>query len=71
MSRINNLFKKKEKRVLNVYCTAGYPQLHSTIEVMKALQENGADLSLAFLTVIRLQMGQLYKPVIKKQFPMG
>lgn len=44
MSRINNLFKKKEKRVLNVYCTAGYPQLHSTIEVMKALQENGADL---------------------------
>lgn len=43
MSRINNLFKKKTNRVLNVYCTAGYPQLHSTIEVIKALQENGAD----------------------------
>jgi tryptophan synthase alpha chain len=30
--------------VLNVYCTAGYPQLNSTLEVMKALQENGADI---------------------------
>ncbi|HQW44420.1 MAG: tryptophan synthase subunit alpha [Chitinophagaceae bacterium] len=31
-------------RVLNVYCTAGYPKLDSTLEVMKALQENGADI---------------------------
>lgn len=29
---------------MNVYCTAGYPQLHSTIEVIKALQDNGADI---------------------------
>lgn len=29
---------------MNVYCTAGYPQLNSTFEVMKALQENGADI---------------------------
>lgn len=27
-----------------MYCTAGYPQLNSTLEVMKALQDNGADL---------------------------
>jgi len=30
--------------VLNVYCTAGYPQLNSTIEVMKALQQHGTDI---------------------------
>jgi tryptophan synthase alpha chain len=44
MSRIDQLFKKKNKRVLNVYCTAGYPTLNSTLEVMQALQEHGADL---------------------------
>jgi len=44
MDRIKNLFQKKRQQVLNVYCTAGYPQLNSTIEVMKALQENGADI---------------------------
>ncbi|HEY4060793.1 MAG TPA: tryptophan synthase subunit alpha [Puia sp.] len=44
MSRISKLFAQKNKRVLNVYCTAGYPQLNSTLEVMKALQDSGADL---------------------------
>lgn len=44
MSRIKELFKKKKEKVLNVYCTAGYPQLNSTIELMKCLQENGVDL---------------------------
>jgi tryptophan synthase alpha chain len=44
MSRITDLFDKKNKQVLNVYCTAGYPHLDSTLRVMKALQENGADL---------------------------
>ncbi len=44
MSRIKSLFEKKSKRVLNVYCTAGYPHLESTIPVMKSLQSAGADL---------------------------
>lgn len=44
MSRIAELFTKKKERVLNVYCTAGYPQLDSTLKVMKALEENGADI---------------------------
>jgi len=44
MNRLKELFKKKSNNVLSVYCTAGFPQLNSTIEVMKALQENGADL---------------------------
>lgn len=44
MSRIKKLFETKSNRILNVYCTAGYPQLNSTLEVMNALQQNGADL---------------------------
>jgi tryptophan synthase alpha chain len=44
MSRIAELFKRKNNRVLNVYCTAGYPQLESTLPVIKALEQNGADL---------------------------
>jgi tryptophan synthase alpha chain len=44
MSRIKNLFEHKHSRVLNVYCTAGYPQLESTLPVMKSLQSAGADL---------------------------
>ena len=44
MSRINELFARKKNHVLNVYCTAGYPELDSTLDVMKALQTNGADL---------------------------
>ncbi len=44
MSRIKELFERKQNNVLNVYCTAGYPELNSTTEVMNALQANGADL---------------------------
>jgi len=44
MNRIEELFNRKNKNILNVYCTAGYPQLESTIEVMKSLQESGADM---------------------------
>ena len=44
MNRITELFNKKKSRILNIYCTAGYPALNSTLEVMKALQENGADM---------------------------
>ena len=44
MGRISELFKRKKNRVLNVYCTAGYPQLESTLPVIKALEQSGADL---------------------------
>jgi len=44
MSRIKNLFERKKERVINVYCTAGYPQLNSTLKVMEALQNAGVDL---------------------------
>ena len=44
MSKLMNLFNQKNARVLNVYCTAGFPQLNSTLEVMESLQANGADI---------------------------
>ncbi|MFZ1369585.1 MAG: tryptophan synthase subunit alpha, partial [Ferruginibacter sp.] len=43
-NRIDQLFSGKKNNILNVYCTAGYPKLHSTIEVMEALQQYGADM---------------------------
>jgi tryptophan synthase alpha chain len=44
MSRIQAIFEKKKSKVLNVYCTAGYPTLNSTRKIMTALAEGGADL---------------------------
>lgn len=44
MTGLQKLFARKTKDVLNVYCTAGYPHLNSTLEIMKALQQNGADI---------------------------
>ena len=44
MSRLTDLFKQKNERVLNVYCTAGFPHLNSTLEVMASLQKNGANI---------------------------
>src|SRR5437868_9306569 len=43
MSRIKELFQKKNHNILNVYCTAGYPHLDSTLKIMCALQSNGVD----------------------------
>jgi tryptophan synthase alpha chain len=44
MNRITSLFNKKKSRILNIYCTAGYPAINSTLDVMRALQDNGADM---------------------------
>lgn len=44
MSRIGELFKRKNKRVVNIYCTAGYPNPDSTLKIMKSLRDNGADM---------------------------
>ena len=43
-NRLSALFDQKKSAVLNIYCTAGYPQLNSTIEVLEALQNAGADI---------------------------
>ncbi|HKK77785.1 MAG TPA: tryptophan synthase subunit alpha [Saprospiraceae bacterium] len=44
MNRIVELFKKKDRDILNIYFTAGYPQLEHTPIVIKALEEAGVDL---------------------------
>jgi tryptophan synthase alpha chain len=44
MSRIEEFFARKKNNVLNVYCTAGFPTLNSTIPVMKSLQDAGVDM---------------------------
>jgi tryptophan synthase alpha chain len=44
MNRLEELFQHKKNNVLSVYCTAGFPQFESTLPVLKALQDNGADM---------------------------
>jgi tryptophan synthase alpha chain len=44
MSRIGELFEKKKQNILNVYFTAGFPTLSSTLPIMKSLQQAGADM---------------------------
>lgn len=46
MNRITSLFqnKKESEGLLNVYFTAGYPQLNDTMTILSALEAGGADL---------------------------
>lgn len=44
MSRITKLFETKKERILNIYCTAGFPYLDSTLTIIRTLQDNGADM---------------------------
>lgn len=44
MNRIDKLFQEKKERILNVYFTAGFPQLDDTMPVIEALENAGADL---------------------------
>jgi tryptophan synthase alpha chain len=43
-NRINQLFETKQKDILSVYFTAGFPQLNDTVETIKLLEQNGVDL---------------------------
>ncbi|HJT73155.1 MAG TPA: tryptophan synthase subunit alpha [Chitinophaga sp.] len=43
-NRIDQLFAAKKNGILNIYCTAGFPELNDTLPVMKSLQAAGADL---------------------------
>ncbi len=44
MNRLDQLFKNKEKDILNIYFTAGYPALEDTVKVIVELAEAGTDL---------------------------
>ncbi len=43
-NKLTTLFQQKQTGILNMYCTAGYPHLNSTTEVITALQNSGADI---------------------------
>ncbi len=43
-NRIDRLFKERKREVLSVYLTAGFPELGSTLPLIRVLQENGADM---------------------------
>ena len=44
MNRIKELFKKKDKDILSIYFTAGFPTLNSTMEVLSSLEKHGANI---------------------------
>ena len=44
MNRLDQLFAQKQKNVLNIYFTAGYPALEDTGKIIQALEKAGADL---------------------------
>ena len=44
MNRLDKLFANKQKDILNIYFTAGYPNLGDTGKIIQALDEAGADL---------------------------
>lgn len=43
-NRITDLFARKSSGVLNLYFTAGFPNLQDTVPVLRGLQEAGVDL---------------------------
>lgn len=43
-NRLDRLFAEKQREILNIYFTAGYPTLESTGTIIRSLSEAGADL---------------------------
>ncbi|PWK79681.1 tryptophan synthase alpha chain [Mucilaginibacter oryzae] len=43
MNRLNKLFATKNKNLLSIYFTAGYPALNTTVDIAEALEKSGAD----------------------------
>jgi tryptophan synthase alpha chain len=44
MNRIYKLFKEKQKNILSVYFTAGYPQFDDTLTIVEELERQGVDM---------------------------
>ncbi len=44
MNRIEELFSRKNKNILSIYLTAGFPELDDTTRIICALQGSGADM---------------------------
>ena len=44
MNRLTKLFAEKDKDLLSIFFTAGYPELESTVPILKALEKGGVDM---------------------------
>lgn len=44
VNRIDQLFQQKKNNILTLYCTAGFPNLHSTVPILQLLAQNGVDM---------------------------
>jgi tryptophan synthase alpha chain len=44
MNKLQQLFSTQKKKFLNIYCTAGYPNLNDTKTVINALIQEGVDI---------------------------
>lgn len=44
MNKIQTLFQKKQKEILSIYFTAGYPELNDTTNIILQLQKAGIDM---------------------------
>ena len=44
MNKLDELFAQKQINILNIFCTAGYPNRESITQVIPALQQHGADI---------------------------
>lgn len=44
MNSLSKLFSTKNKNLLSIYFTAGYPKLEDTTKILTALQESGVDM---------------------------
>ncbi|MDR0386128.1 MAG: tryptophan synthase subunit alpha [Prevotellaceae bacterium] len=44
MNRIHKLFSEKQKNILSVYFTAGYPQFGDTVKIIKELEKQGVNM---------------------------
>ncbi|HEY3402968.1 MAG TPA: tryptophan synthase subunit alpha, partial [Ohtaekwangia sp.] len=43
-NRITDLFEKKNKNILSVFYTAGFPKLNDTVAIAESLEKSGADI---------------------------
>ena len=44
MNRLTKLFSEKQSEILNIYFTAGYPKIDDTVDIIRALTQEGVDL---------------------------
>jgi tryptophan synthase alpha chain len=43
-NRLTALFEKKDKNILSIYFTAGFPKIDDTVTIIKSLEESGVDI---------------------------